>query len=99
MERTDMKLAPPDVGDGDNDPADRLARALADERDRIAHELDVALISRLLGVALHLQGTLTLLDGRAATRVSDVVDELDSIITDVRTVIFGMTHRPQPGDC
>lgn len=65
--------------------------------DRRAHELDVVVISRLLALALHLQGTLTLLDGRAAARVTEVVDELDAIVSDVRTVIFDMAHRPAPG--
>lgn len=93
-----MKLAPPDIGDEDNGLADRLTHALAEERDRIAHELDTAVIHRLLGAALHLQGTLTLLDGRAATRVAEVVDELDGIVTDVRTVVFNMVQRPEPRD-
>ncbi|HET6876767.1 MAG TPA: hypothetical protein VFH38_04505 [Jatrophihabitans sp.] len=94
-----MKLAPPDVGDDNNSLSDRVTRALVEERDRIAHDLDAALIQRLLGVALHLQGTITLLDGRAADRVAEAVEELDSLVTEVRTVIFGMaTCRREPGN-
>jgi two-component system, NarL family, sensor histidine kinase DevS len=62
-----------------------------DDRDRIARELHDSVIQRLFAAGLHLQAST----GRSDRdqRVSDVVDEIDEAIREIRGVIFTL-HRP-----
>jgi signal transduction histidine kinase len=76
--------------------ADQDRLLIAEDRERIARDLHDVVIQRLFASGMTLQATLPLLgDDRAAERVSGVVDDLDRIISEIRTAIFAL-H--QPGD-
>ncbi|HEX3090414.1 MAG TPA: PAS domain-containing sensor histidine kinase [Ilumatobacteraceae bacterium] len=62
-----------------------------DDRDRIARELHDSVIQRLFAAGLHLQASANRPDIRE--RVSEVVDEIDEAIREIRGVIFTL-HRP-----
>jgi two-component system, NarL family, sensor histidine kinase DevS len=64
---------------------------ILDDRDRIARELHDSVIQRLFAAGLHLQASTNRPDIRE--RVSDVVDEIDEAIREIRGVIFTL-HRP-----
>ncbi len=64
---------------------------ILDDRDRIARELHDSVIQRLFAAGLHLQASTNRPDIR--DRVSDVVDEIDEAIREIRGVIFTL-HRP-----
>jgi two-component system, NarL family, sensor histidine kinase DevS len=73
----------------------RTRLEVLDDRDRIARELHDSVIQRLFAAGLHLQAS----SGRpdSAERVSDVVDEIDQAIREIRGVIFTL-HRPEQLD-
>jgi signal transduction histidine kinase len=73
----------------------RTRLEVLDDRDRIARELHDSVIQRLFAAGLHLQAS----SGRpdSAERVSDVVDEIDEAIREIRGVIFTL-HRPEQLD-
>lgn len=54
-------------------------------------------VHQLFGVGLTLQSAAGLANGPAAARIQQAVDELDSIIRDVRTAVF-MVYRPRRAD-
>jgi two-component system, NarL family, sensor histidine kinase DevS len=78
--------------------AERLA--VFEDRDRIAQDLHDLVIQRLFASGMKLQGALPLIDRpEAAERAGSVVDDLDTTIKDIRTVIFslqGRSGRDQP---
>lgn len=75
----------------DRAKAERELLLIGDERGRIARDLHDLVIQRLFASGLSLQSLLpTLQDERAARRVSEVVDELDVTIREIRTTIFGL---------
>lgn len=64
------------------------------DRDRIARELHDHVIQRLFAVGLAMQATLPLAkSAEVQRRLSEQVDDLQDIIQDIRTAIFGL-HTP-----
>jgi signal transduction histidine kinase len=63
-----------------------------EDRERIAQELHDGTIQSLFTVGLGLQATTSLVaDPGAVRRIDDAVQELDRVIRDLRTYIFGLT--------
>ena len=61
------------------------------DRDRIARDLHDHVIQRLFAAGLALQGTVARTDSpEVADRLADTVDELQSVIQDIRTTIFDL---------
>ena len=61
------------------------------DRDRIARDLHDHVIQRLFAVGLSLQGTIPRAhSAEVADRLSDTVDELQSVIQEIRTTIFDL---------
>lgn len=71
------------------------AAALAEDRERLARDLHDTVIQEIFGVGLGLQSIVGRIDDpTAAARVSSVIDDLDRVIRQIRTAIFGLTsHR------
>lgn len=55
-------------------------------------------VHRLFGVGLTLQSVAGLADGRVAARIQQAVDELDTVICDVRTAVFMLQHQGRAQD-
>jgi signal transduction histidine kinase len=64
--------------------------ALLEDRERIARDLHDTVIQRLFAVGLSLQGTTRLVEGSAAERVSQAVEDIDATIRQIRTSIFDL---------
>ena len=76
--------------------AERLA--LLQDRDRIARDLHDLVIQRLYATGMSLQGAMPLLSRpEAAERVSHAVDALDETIREIRSAIFSLQARGEPG--
>jgi signal transduction histidine kinase len=68
------------------------------DRDRIARDLHDTVIQRLFAVGLSLQGLARVVDPpSAAERIDAAVDELDATIADIRSTIFALQARNDPG--
>jgi signal transduction histidine kinase len=79
------------------DPDETTAR-LAEDRDRIAADINDRVIRRLFSTGLSLQHALGLMDGhRAADRIRLAITELDQAIRDLRDAVFD-TRRSEPPD-
>lgn len=64
---------------------------LVEDRERIARDLHDGVIQSLFAVGLGLQGTAALVgDTRLADRIQQYVTEIDRVIGDVRSYIFGL---------
>lgn len=62
---------------------------IGDERGRIARDLHDVVIQRLFASGLSVQSVIPMVrDERAVARLSEIVDELDTTIRDIRTTIF-----------
>ena len=71
---------------------------VADERERIAHDLYQQVIHKMFGAGLALQSALGQIQPpRVAAQVRAVVADLDAIITDLRAVVFGAVEARHPG--
>ena len=76
---------------------DRHRLAMLEDRDRIARDLHDVVIQRLFASGMSLQGGLRLVrEPQLAGRLQQVVDEIDDIIRDIRSTIFGL--RTQSDD-
>jgi len=65
------------------------------DRDRIAHELHDHVIQRLFAIGLAMQATLPLArSSEVQRRLSEQVDDLQRVIEDIRTAIFGLHTTP-----
>jgi signal transduction histidine kinase len=72
--------------------------ALLADRDRIARDLHDLVIQRLFATGMSLEGGMPLLpDGEGADRVRRAVDELDGTIRDIRSTIYTLQARDEPG--
>jgi signal transduction histidine kinase len=63
---------------------------MANERDRIARDLHDLVIQRVFGAGMRLSSLYDSLPDEAADRLRDIVAELDSVISDIRTTIFDL---------
>ena len=71
--------------------ADLRRLELMEERERIAKELHDGIIQSLFAVGMGLQGTaLTAGSPETGRRIEAAVDELDTVIRDLRNYIFGL---------
>ena len=72
--------------------------ALLEDRDRIARDLHDTVIQRLFALGLSLQGAARLAQRPEVTeRIDEAVDELDSVIRQVRGTIFALEDRATTG--
>ena len=69
------------------------ALEMANDRDRIARDLHDLVIQRVFGAGMRLNSMLPSVSDETAGRLRDVVDELDSVISDIRTTIFDLQAR------
>src|SRR5512139_2069888 len=71
---------------------------LAEDRERIGHDLHDLVIRSLFEVSLKLHGSLPLIaDGRAEQRVGDALADIDQVISNVRLAVFALLNdRPWP---
>jgi signal transduction histidine kinase len=63
---------------------------MANERDRIARDLHDLVIQRVFGAGMRLSSLYDSVPDEAAGRLRDIVAELDSVISDIRTTIFDL---------
>jgi hypothetical protein len=61
-------------------------------------DLASAVIHRVFGIGLALESAAGLADGPAAARLRYATDQLDDLIRDIRTMVFGARQLPQKGD-
>lgn len=71
----------------------RLAAAneqltLASERARIGRDLHDVVLQHLYGMGLSVQAVAVSADGEVAERLESIVDDVDRIISEVRTIVF-----------
>jgi len=67
------------------------------DRDRIARDLHDHVIQRLFAVGLSLQGTIPRArSAEVQQRIADCVDDLQAVISEIRTAIFDL-HHTAPG--
>jgi two-component system, NarL family, sensor histidine kinase DevS len=71
----------------------RLAAAteqltLASERARIGRDLHDVVLQHLYGMGLSVQAVAVAADGDVATKLESIVDDVDRIISEVRTIVF-----------
>jgi signal transduction histidine kinase len=67
--------------------------AVLQDRERIARELHDKVIQRLFAAGMSLQASARLVEAPGSTRILEAVDELDTIITDIRGTIFDLEAR------
>jgi signal transduction histidine kinase len=73
------------------------ALQMAEERDRIARDLHDLVIQRVFGAGMRLSAMLPAAQGATAVKLREVVDELDSVIRDIRTTIFDLQAEGSVG--
>ena len=78
--------------------AQQLALEMSNERDRIARDLHDLVIQRVFGVGMRLSSLLPAVPDPTAERLRDVVAELDSVISDIRTTIFDLQAGQSVGE-
>jgi signal transduction histidine kinase len=79
--------------------AEQTLRALdmANERDRIARDLHDLVIQRVFGAGMRLNSMVPAMPAATGERLRDVVEELDNVISDIRTTIFDLTAQETAG--
>jgi signal transduction histidine kinase len=84
--------------DRGRDHARRLS--ILEDQDRIARDLHDTVVQRLFATGLSLQSLCRLTDEPTTSRIMAAIDDLDSTIRQIRTVIFGLeraTSAPSTG--
>jgi PAS domain S-box-containing protein len=71
--------------------------SLADERERIARDLHDTVLQRLFGLGLELQAVSMRADPLLASRLTEFVDDIDTIIKEVRTAVFTLGSARREG--
>lgn len=64
--------------------------AVAEDRERIARDLHDTVIQRLFAAGLELNGVAATAEGGTRERIEGVIDELDTVIREIRTSIFSL---------
>lgn len=70
--------------------------ALVAERERIGRDLHDVVLQHLYGMGLSVQATSTGADDETATKLEAIIDDIDRIISEVRTIVFTLgtaSHR------
>lgn len=70
--------------------ADQRRLAVFEERDRIASDMQDLVIRRLFDISLGLQGLAPLVDAKVWRRITNLVNDLDGTIHEVRRSIFSL---------
>jgi len=79
--------------------ADRQRVLLLEDRTRIARDLHDHVIQQLFGTGMELQSIESLLSPGAITeRIGGAVKSLDETISQIRTIIFALSHSQGGGD-
>jgi PAS domain S-box-containing protein len=71
--------------------------SLADERERIARDLHDTVLQRLFGLGLELQAASMRAEPVLAQRLTEFVDDIDTIIKEVRTAVFTLGASRREG--
>lgn len=71
--------------------------ALLDERERIGRDLHDVVLQRLYGTGLTVQAIGTGADEATRERLDGVIDEIDRIISEVRTIVFTLGNTGRRG--
>lgn len=66
--------------------------AIVAERERIARDIHDSIIQDLFGLGLGLQGLAMRIDAPAAKELNSTVDKIDEVITELRSLIFDLSH-------
>jgi len=61
-------------------------------------EVATDLVNRLFGIGLKLASAASMVDGPAAGRLEGAIDDLDGMISDVRSAVFGSRFEPGPAE-
>lgn len=82
--------------------AQRLAAAdqqlaLLDERERIGRDLHDVVLQRLYGTGLTVQAIAANADPTTSAGLDSVIDEIDRVITEVRTIVFTLGNSANRG--
>jgi signal transduction histidine kinase len=72
--------------------------AIVGERERIARDIHDSIIQDLFGMGLGLQGLSMRIDAPASHDLSRYVDQIDSVITRLRSLIFDLSHPGAEGE-
>jgi len=70
--------------------------ALVGERERIGRDLHDVVLQHLYGMGLSVQATATSADAATQARLETIIDDIDRIISEVRTIVFTLgttSHR------
>lgn len=70
---------------------------LSSERERIARDLHDTVLQRLFGLGLELQTIAMKEQGETGTRLEQAVDEIDTIIKEIRTSVFTLGAARREG--
>jgi signal transduction histidine kinase len=82
--------------DRDREQLQRVS--LLEDQERIGRDLHDTVIQRLFAIGLSVQATIRLVgDARARERLSIAVDDLDTVVRHIRTVIFDVAPTPEAG--
>ena len=76
----------------------RRRMAMLEDRSRIARDLHDHVIQRLFATGLSLQATAGQVGPAAAGRLSELVQEIDVAITQIRHSIFALTRTSRAPD-
>lgn len=67
--------------------------AIVGERERIARDIHDSIIQDLFGMGLGLQGLSMRIDAPGSQELSGYVDQIDGVITRLRSLIFDLSHQ------
>lgn len=84
------------VGASNGRTSEEDERVRLAEQERIAVDLGQSVIKRIFSVGLELQSCASLVDGPAAQRLEEAVDQLDQLIVAVRQVVFSLHSDGSP---
>ncbi len=77
--------------------AAREQLALASERERIGRDLHDVVLQHLYGVGLSVQAIAAGADAVTSVRLEEIVDEVDRVIVEVRTIVFTLGSSSRHG--